>query len=327
MSKLAVLTLSLPIMAVAVALMTPVSAYGENTNGDFWSGIGVLSGDVTYRIGGNFTSPQPGSSAVYPFPLSKLEWPLNVTVMTFGADIPLYPGLELCTGFSKNVTTFSGKVKDSDYDSAGSGTLVIYSESDSDVQAITSDTVLRYWLLQDKQDDLVMGFGVGAGWIYEQFNWTASNIVQSDLTGPVALTAAQSGLVGTYYVATSIPYLELAGKIEQTNSLSVLFSFGYSPFAAVNDWDNHLLRQISATSSLNGGAFKLSLKGKYDFAPNWFLTGRGDLLSFDMKGIENDLVYGNADNASGNFQGDTWTIEHETSSTQYLFSFNVGRKF
>ena len=314
-------------IAIFLAVVPPARASDEFSNGSFWAGPGVLSGDITYGIGGNFTSPQPGSSYTYPYPLSKLEWPLNVKVMTLGAMIPVSGNIELSSELSKNFTTSAGKMKDSDYDAGGSGYLVVYSESDSDVQAITADTVLRCWLFQSKADDITMGFGIGGGLFYEQFDWSASNVSQSDLTSPGSAPVVQSGLIGTYHLDASIPYLEIAGKIEQTGSTAVILRFGYSPFALVNDFDNHLLRQISAATSLHGDAYKISLMGKYDIASGWFVMAKGDLLSFDIKGNENDFVYGNADASNGNYQGDTWTIEHETMSTQYLLSLNIGRRF
>ena len=307
--------------------MAPIYSYGDDLNGYMWGGIGILSGDVTYQIGGQITSPQPGGSGTAPFPISKLKWPLNVTVATLGKTIPLSNDLEICSIFSKNITTYSGKMQDSDYDTMGSGALTTYSQSDADVQAITADTVLRCWLFQEKADNLSTKFGIGGGWFYEQLNWTASNVSQSDLTDPGSPPYVQNGLIGTYNVTSSMPFIELATEIEQSDSFLVLLRFGYSPFASVSDWDDHLLRQISATADLHGTAYKISLDGRYYFAPNWFLMASGDMIDFDIKGIENDYVYGNADNADGNYQGDSWTIEHETSSTQYFVSFNVGKRF
>lgn len=309
------------------AISLPLQASEGFSNGSFWVGPGTLSGNVTYGIGGNFSSPQPGSSGTYPFPLSKLEWPLNINVINFGGVIPVSSNIELSSAFCKNITTLAGKMKDSDYDVYGSGALVTYSESDSDLQAITADMSLRCWLFQSKADDITMGFGLGGGLFYEQFDWAASNVSQSDLTSPGSSPVVQGGIVGTYHVDASVPYLEIAGKIEQTDTMSLMLSFGYSPYALVNDFDNHLLRQITANASLRGDAYKISFQGQYVIASGWFVMAKGDLLSFDIRGNENDYVYGSADAANGNNQGDTWTIEHEATSTQYIVSLSVGRHF
>ena len=327
MSKTILKTCLLSTIMMFSAMVPSVRASDTFSNGSFWFGTGILSGDVTYGIGGNFISPQPGSAYTYPFPISKLQWPINVNVVTVGAAIPVSNNLELSSDFSKNITTYSGKMKDSDYDTGGSGDLTTYSESDADVQAITADTVLRYWLFQSKADDITMQFGIGGGLYYEQFDWAASNVSQSDLTSPGSALIVQSGLIGTYHLDSSLPYIEVAGKIEQTDSMSIMLRFGYSPFASVNDFDNHLLRQISANANLHGDAYKISLQGKYDIASGWFIMAKGDLMSFDIRGNESDYVYGSADAANGNNQGDSWTIEHETMSTQYCISFSVGRRF
>jgi hypothetical protein len=325
--------LFLPVM---MGIVFPVVSSGADfSNGCFWIGEGLISGNVTYQIGGQVTSPQPGGSSSNPFPISKLQWPLNVTVLTLGALIPVAANTEIGAEFSKNVTSYSGKMQDSDYDydTAGNASLGTYSQNDADVQTITADIDLRYWMTATTMDfgaevasNYTARMGIGGGELYQKFNWTASNLNQTDIDqGGVVET--QSGLIGTYSAVTSMPYLEVLGKIEKPNVMSLLLRFGYSPFASVNDWDDHLLRQISATSSLYGSAYKVSFQGTYDFAPNWFLSGKYDLVYFDLTGTESDLVYGNADVANGNNQGDSWTIQHETSSTNYMMALSIGRRF
>jgi outer membrane protease len=174
-------------------------------------------------------------------------------------------------------------------------------------------------------------FGVGAAYLYENLNWKLSNLDQTNyfdnnnhlLNTPAKTT--QPGIIGTYETTTSMPYIEIVAG-EQTDSFSVLLSLGYSPCAQISDVDNHILRQIYATTNLIGGAYKICAQTKYDITENLFLMAKWDWINFDLTGTENDLTYGNVDYPNDS-QGHTWTIDHEISSTQSTLSFSFGAKF
>jgi outer membrane protease len=279
-----------------------------------------MSGDVTYQIGGHFTSPQ--GSYDYWFPLSELKWPLNVTVGMVGGSVPLSSDWEASAELSKSLQTAAGKMQDSDWTDGNNPQLkTIYSESSAVLQSFTGDADLRYWASQQTYDDLTLGFALGGGWLYEHFSWDARDLDQWYPQNPEQGHDLVAGLIGTYATTVNMPYFEAAAKFEARDVLSLLLRFCYSPVAAVDDKDDHILRQIAATANLQGNAYKLSLEGRYAFSPRYFLAVRGDMLSFDLKGVESNVVYGGAD------QGDTWSIEHRIISIQYLLSLTAGVRF
>lgn len=295
---------------------------GKFDKGRFWVGWGVLSGNVTYRIGGHFSSPV--GSADFWFPISELEWPLIVKVVMIGGEIYWAKNWEIGGELSKNLQTDAGKIKDSDWTDGDNPRLkTVYSESDTNFDAYTTDFALRYWLTQKMfSANSAAGLAIGGGWLYEHFYWAASNTDQWYPQNPEMGHDLISGLVGTYKATVSMPYFEVTGKIEtQQGNSSLLLRLGYSPFTSVEDADDHIIRQISATSSLSGSAYKLALQGRYSFSSSWFIMAKWDMLSFDIKGRDNNIVYGGPD------QGLTWSIEHETFSTQNLLSLAVGLRF
>ncbi|MHB9155393.1 MAG: hypothetical protein ACYC5N_06845 [Endomicrobiales bacterium] len=111
------------------------------------------------------------------------------------------------------------------------------------------------------------------------------------------------------------------GALGEKGGRYVLLSAGYSPVAFIDDADNHVLRHMYTTARLQGDAWKVSLQGRYARLPDWFLNARGDLLYFDMRGRDRNLIYGCPD------QGTVWSIDHRTSSTQLSASVVLGVRY
>ena len=74
-------------LAIASALCRPAAAEGRVR---FETDLSIerVSGFTTYQIGGDFTSGD-GVSGTYRFPLSELEFPLNVFMTTVSAGLTI----------------------------------------------------------------------------------------------------------------------------------------------------------------------------------------------------------------------------------------------
>jgi outer membrane protease len=314
-----------------------LTAFGALAFGDYladykgyscWAGMGTFTGDVTYQIGGSFVDPSRNINMKIPFPVSKLEFPLNVAVVTIGNEFSIGKNIDIRGELAKNISTRSGKQQDTDFSYISVQPLLAYSSNDSEVQTIMTDIGLRYWVARQDLDNIHIKFGLGAAYLYENLNWRLSNLDQTnyyrfDSLGNIYLNrpptkSTQKGIIGTYQTTTNMPYLEVVVS-EQTDSLSVLLSLGYSPFAQISDEDNHILRQIYSTTDLTGGAYKISAQAKYSLNRNIFLMGKWDWFSFNLAGTETDIVYDGS--------GDGWTEGHEISSAQSILSFSLGAKF
>ena len=292
-----------------------------------WTGAGIYTGNVTYQIGGHFVVPSRHIDEVDPFPLSKLQFPLNVTMVTFGNEFTFNKNFEIRGEITKNISTGAGQEMDTDYIWMPGPVVQTYSASDADVQAITTDVGFRYWVARQNTDELHLKLGLGFAYLYEHFEWRLSNLDQFDyyyssgFPYVPTLETVQSGLIGTYETTTNMPYLEVASEFEQTDAFSLLISLGYSPIAQISDEDNHILRQIVSTTNVIGSAYKIGVQAKYNLSKNWILMGKWDWINYDLTGTENDLVYGGADT------GVTFTEGHEISSTQSIFTLSLATKF
>ncbi len=289
--------------------------------GDLAIGIGALSGHTTYQIGGTVSTPL-GSSEVH-FPISELEFPLDVFMVSLEGSIGFAERWKVSAGVKKNITDDAGKMKDSDWgvpfeDPPGSDSwwwygpdsLDIYSESDADLDALILDINLRYMVHR--------GFFVGLGYIHQNFDYECSLIKQWSPSGLSGYDYTGTGDVGlTYEVTYNIPYIEIVFMGKATDTFTVEMSLGYSPIVDVEDEDHHLLRSKVNKGDCDGDAILLSLEGRYDLPKNWFLTLGVDYTKIDADGTSKAYFSGVYDH----------TIDLEIESEQISYALNIGYAF
>ena len=291
---------------------------------DIAVGIGKLSGDTTYRIGGTVTTPS-GSYQVH-FPISELQFPLDVFMVSVEGTIEFAEIWNVSVGVKKNITIYAGKMKDSDwgayflegYPWAERDTLDVYSESDADLDALMVDIALRCTLYQDSDSALF----VGLGYMRQYFDYEVGNLDQWYPSyyyyfGVDAGHYYVSGKVLAYEVTYSIPYMEIGTQLRSNGKLSVEATVGYSPIVDAEDRDNHILRSRVSEGDFDGEALLLSLEGRYDFQENWFLTLQASYTEIDTDGKSKTYVNGEY----------THTIDQETESKQIFAVLSIGRTF
>jgi outer membrane protease len=312
--------------AAPIPPMAPIPtippAASDRVTLQLWGGVGAMNGDVTYDIGGDYTASD-GTFGSVNSPLSRLKWPANVLSATVGGGVTVARFWELTGRWSGNLSSDSGKLEDSDWENPWNPRLkTTYSLSDTDLNAMTVDVGLRCWALNwvlDRQTDYSIGFG--AGWLYQDLRWDASNVDQQDLTaGRYAPHTRTAGVVATYKADLSMPYLDFACQM-RVPWLSFYGSLGYSPIAQVRDQDDHKLRSLLAKTNADGNAFKLTLQGRCDYNAHVFALVRADLLSYDVSGTMHKTVY------AGEGTGDWVTIHNDITSVQDIVTIAIGVKF
>jgi hypothetical protein len=185
-----------PIPPVApVPTIPPVASEGVTCQ--LWGGVGAMSGDVTYEIGGAYYASD-GTFGRVNSPLSRLKWPINVLSATVGGSLTMARFWEINGRWSGNLSSDSGKVEDSDWENSYNPRLkTTYSVSDTELNAMTADVGIRCWTLNwvlNRQNDYSVG--IGAGWLYQDLRWNANNVDQQDLAaGPYARHTRSSGVV------------------------------------------------------------------------------------------------------------------------------------
>jgi hypothetical protein len=306
---------------LAVMDFTP-PAYKSVKTGEFdvTAGFGKLSGYTRYQIGGTVSTPSGGVEVH--FPISELEFPMDVNMVSMGAGIGFAEKLKLSANVKKSITDDAGHMKDSDwgywwldgYGWAEQGTLDIYSESDADLDALLMDVNLRYRIYR--------GFFVGLGYIHQNFDYEISNLHQwypsyNYYFGVDSPHDRVGGTVLKYEVTYSIPYMEIVFMGKATDAFTVEMSLGYSPIVNVEDEDQHLLRSKVNKGDCDGTAILFSLEGRYDFPKNWFLTLGFDYVNIDTDGKSDAFFYGVYDH----------TIDLEIESNQVFAGLTVGYAF
>ncbi len=279
-------------LAVGLVLGGVASAYAEEYKVNLTLGIDKPSGDTTYQIGGTIDITGLGSQKLH-FPISQLEFPLDVYMVSVGGSIEFAEKWKVNVNVKKSITSNAGKMKDSDwgaywlegYPWAEQNTLDIYSESDADLDALMMNINLRYRFYEMSN----WSFTAGLGYISENFGYEVSNLDQwypssADYFGDDAEHDYVSGKVLTYKARYSIPYMEIATGLNIKDKFRVEASLGYSPMVNVTDEDNHILRNKISKGDCHGDAVLISLKGHYEFRKPWLLTIQLGYMSIDTDG-------------------------------------------
>jgi len=296
-----------PVMVPA----TKASAQGSDTY--ITAGIGGLSGDTTYQIGGNYVSPS--GSGQYHFPISELKFPLDVWMISIEGSKEFAKKWKMSAGAKKSFTNDAGKMEDSDWmTSSNPGRLDVYSESDTYLDAFIMDINFGYRFYKK----LNWSFIAGVGYIYQKFDYECKLDRQWSPSGLSGWDATGTGSVDlTYEVTYRIPYIEIGTIYTFDNTFSVEASLGYSLFVDVEDLDVHILRSKFSEGDCEGDAILFSLKGRYNFPRNWFLLLQVDYMYIDTDGRQKQYTNG------------VWsaTIDQEITSEQAFGGLSVGYVF
>ena len=209
-----------------------------------------LTGFSTYTIGG-LTESKLGQFA-YHFPVSKLRFPTNTDVASISVSSYLSPRVLTHLQIKKNTSYYAGKLQDSDWLSPDETIQDIYSESDTQLHFYSVDLTVRIPLqsIIYKNNNKTL-YRLFLGYKYQNFSFTAYDLVQWYPSTPLKKKITQPGTVITYQLKQYIPYWTF-DMTQTLGSLTIEFSGSYSPFVTINDIDNHILRSKLANGSLKG---------------------------------------------------------------------------
>ena len=253
-------------LAFSLVFMLAENAFAERPDVRLSAGIGYLQGETTYRIGGHFESPQLGSYD-YPFPISELDWPLNVVMGSVDLTAS-YWRLSGAVSYKMSLSEPKQKMEDSDwgyFQGDPPDLLDVYSESSPTLDARIIDGNINFAFLKYPGWDMQ----IGLGYLWQDFGFVASNLDQWYPPYPSVPHVYESGRVITYDVTYKVPYAELILNF-YTKKFKGALTYQFSPFVNAQDEDKHLLRsKISKGDSdgyMNAGRFNFS----YDFTKHIF---------------------------------------------------------
>lgn len=287
-----VLSLSLPSFAASSFDRKP------DEGGLFGLGLGYLTGSTLYHI--SVYDATGGIESELEFPLNTMLFGLEggyVSKNTKGQD-SFKVGLQ----WFMNLGSGSGKLKDSDWISGTVETdpppnglgfpahpgLDIYSESDISLTAHIIDLRASYNFWTSTS----LALGPLGGLLYQNFQYDASNLKQVGY-GPYAtrFTGTASGRVLTYEVTYTIPYLGIHAEMPFSKKFQAAIDLGYSPWAAAEDTDDHILRGKRSTGNTSGSAYLATVTAQWDIKDNDFFLIRGQYLNIETTGTQIQTWY------------------------------------
>lgn len=303
-------------------------------------GIGAMGGYTKYQIGGDVKYAD-GSSGDLHFPISELKFPLDVYMASVSASAEFKEKWKLVLNVKKNITEDAGTMEDSDWgywhngadlphapgstcdpDVCSEDSLDIYSESDTELDALKIDVDLRYKFLTREIDNTNMSFFAGLGGIYENFDFEISDVDQwypsyEDYFGVDLGHDKYKGKVLTYDIKYFIPYIKVGTAFTLIDTFGIEGSAAFSPYLIIKDEDNHILRDKVSKGELEGYAVMGSLEGRYNFSRHWFSKLEFNYMYLFAEG-EQDQEIGGASFA---------TIDEEITSEQMTALIKAGYSF
>jgi outer membrane protease len=291
-------------------------------------GTGYLTGDTQYQIGGRMI--EAGGVYELHFPLSELKFPLDAFMVKGTVTVDFAERWSLMASASTNISEDTGKMEDSDWGIWNSpDTLDIYSESDTDMDALLLEGKVTYMFFQGyygqgdtdgrSNPDVRFSYFAGLGYKYQKFDFDVSDLDQWYPPYPTAPHDQVYGLIGTYEAEYQIPYLELSMEMSIAEKFLLDLGVAYAPFVDFQDEDHHLLRDKVniADHNWDGDAWFVRLKGRYNFNRHWYLETEFEAMQIESEG------------RSDAYFGGIWahSIEHEIESEQYSAFLSIGASF
>ena len=270
------------LLSAILAIAPDFSALASDTNSlnvALSAGLDYYRGQVRYEIG-NFNA---GGS-----PVSQLTWPVK-TVVASGKVSASSPVLEGRLQIGRNLGEGSGVIEDVDY-AAFPDRETIHSESQSHLALWNADVDALRRILP-LHGDAAWSVWAGAGYIYRDMRWEATDLHQWAPSSPDTPDAYIPGLAATYKASLNMPYLELIARYSRPSWL-LEGHVAYSPYLLIDDVDDHTLRGIRSDALTDGQGLKWDIQGQWHFAGPWFLTAMAGGLDLYADGVEHSRQYG-----------------------------------
>lgn len=279
---------------------------------DFAVGTEAMTGDTTYSIGGDINYADGDSESVH-FPISELEWPMDIWLVRFDASVSINSNWKINGTLKTNISDPDDPMIDRDWLTISDpGQLDVYSESGiTDFSTLIWDFNVEWSFLQDDLWNLY----TGAGYMHQNFDYTGQLNYQYSPSGQSGMEYYGDGITGiTYETTYTMPYLMVGGDFAVMPNLVLAGGFSYSPFVSAEDEDHHLLRDKVSMGDMEGDAFMFNVSGTYYFIPTLFMEAGFQYTSIEADGTQTQT-------ADGEPLG---RIDMESESTQSSAYLTIG---
>ena len=308
------------------AFPNPVCARPEV---DLSAGVNYAGGVTQYEIGG--IVKMPAGSAEVPFPISRLEFPMDFAFLNLEARLKIKEKWRVAGEFQKSFTNPGSDMKDSDWLFSGFGskeTKDIYSAGETDCDMWTADVWASYTFLEAVHGqgsltgpDPSVKYHVfaGLGFLHQNFSYDVHDLDQFYPRRPDIPHDIVAGTYLKYDLALDAPYVLVGADGVFGKSWKLELQGKASWFTHAQDKDQHLLRDLTAKvdSDWDGYTYIGSFEARYNINEHWFCKASGE------------LIHVNVDAESYTTQPGVkpYTIHQEINSNQSHFGVSVGYGF
>jgi outer membrane protease len=302
----------------ALLLISCAGLYGNIFKADIETGASRSFSSTLYQIGGKVKLPN-GTTGNTNFPISELKFPANIYVGYVNVKGTFIDRITVNARFIYNFNKIkSGTMIDTDWDIYSSP--VAQSHSEAILNTLhTVDVDITYRVVSVR----FFSLNIGAGFMYQYFNYDIENLAQWDLFTPGVLTSTtRAGLVLTYNIKYYMPYLSLSPCFNIQDRFFISIKFAVSPYPVGIDRDNHLLRTKLNTGKANGVAIIASIDFEYHIVDSVFLSLECAVNQIYAWGQQKQYWYGTWDLPT--VPGSKATIENRLESTQVYISLGAG---
>ncbi len=249
--------------AQAVASIAPYMA----STLDLSFGLERMEGDLTSSIGGEINHANGQGENIF-FPISELEWPLDLLLARFDGSLTVNPMWRINGTLKTAVDDPDEAMIDRDWFSSDGGPDVYSESSISEFEALILDVDFEWTYLRQGPWSLY----TGVGYLHQKFEYEGDLIVQYSPSGITGYNYVGNGSTGMSYDTTfSMIYFLLGADIQLTSQLDFSGKFSVAPLASSEDELHHLYYNKVSTGDLEGTAYMFELSSNLQLTPWWFV--------------------------------------------------------
>jgi hypothetical protein len=255
---------------------------------DLSFGLETMSGDMTSSIGGEINHADGQNESTF-FPISELEWPMDILLARFEGSLTLNPMWRINGILKTAVDDPDEMMVDSDRFSAG-GPADIYSESSiSAFEAFILDVDFEWTYLQQGPWSLY----TGVGYLHQDFEYEGNLITQYSPTGMSGYNYVGDGSTGVTYENTfSMIYFLLGADMQLTPQLDLSGQFSVAPLASSEDELHHLYYNKVSNGDMDGSAYMFEVSGNFRISPWWFVEVGAQYTNISVDGDQYQVLGG-----------------------------------
>ena len=255
---------------------------------DFSFGLEGMSGDLTSSIGGEINHANGENETTF-FPISELEWPMDIMLGRFDGSLTLNPFWRINGTVKTALDDPNDTMIDRDWFSPG-GPADIYSESSiSALDAFILDVDFEWTYL--RQGPLSLSAGIG--YLHQEFEYEGDLIIQYSPTGLSGYNYIGNGSAAITYDNTfSMFYFLLGANMQLTPQFELAGKFSVAPFASSEDELYHIYSDKVSSGDMEGAACMFEVSGKFQITPWWFVKGGAQVTYISVDGDQYQVLAG-----------------------------------